>query len=62
MVNTEIRKFRDTIIAMTNSCQLPVEIKRLVFAELMTSLSNAADNVIKEEQAQEKSKGENANE
>lgn len=46
MVNTEIRKFRDSIIAMTNAYPLPIEIKRLVFAEIQTQINAEADRMI----------------
>ncbi len=46
MVNTEIRQFRDSIIAMTNACPLPMEIKRLVFAEIQTQISSESDRMI----------------
>lgn len=46
MVNEEIRQFRDSIIIMTNACPLPIEIKRLVFAEIQTQISAEAEKVI----------------
>lgn len=46
MVNTEIRQFRDSIIAMTNACPLPIEIKRLVFAEIQTRIDLESDRMI----------------
>ena len=46
MVNTQIRQLRDSIIAMTNASPLPIEIKRLVFAEIQTQINNEADRII----------------
>lgn len=46
MVNTEIRQLRDSIIAMTNTSPLPIEIKRLVFAEIQTQINAEADRII----------------
>lgn len=46
MVNTEIRQFRDSIIAMTNACPLPIEIKRLVFAEIQIQINAESDRMI----------------
>lgn len=46
MINTQIRQFRDSIIAMTNACPLPIEIKRLVFAEIQTQINAEADRMI----------------
>ena len=46
MVNTQIRQFRDSIIAMTNANPLPIEIKRLVFAEIQTQINAESDRMI----------------
>lgn len=46
MVNTEIRKFRESIISTTNDSPLPIEIKRLVFAEVMTQINEEAQRVL----------------
>lgn len=46
MVNLQIRQFRDSIIAMTNACPLPIEIKRLVFAEIQTQINSESDRMI----------------
>lgn len=46
MINTEIRQFRDSIIAMINANPLPIEIKRLVFAEIQTQINSEAEKVI----------------
>lgn len=58
MVNSQIRQFRDSIIAMTNACSLPIEIKRLVFSEIHTQINSEADRIIiieKQQQLQEQS-------
>ena len=46
MVNTKIRQLRDSIIAMTNASPLPIEIKRLVFAEIQTQINAESDRMI----------------
>ena len=46
MINTQIRQLRDSIIAMTNASPLPIEVKRLVFAEIQTHIEAEAENVI----------------
>ena len=52
MVNLQIRQFRDSLIAMTNACQLPIEIKRLVFAEIQTQINAESDKVVIAEKAE----------
>lgn len=52
MVNTQIRQFKDSIIAMTNACPLPIEVKRLVFSEIQTQIMEAANEVIANERRQ----------
>jgi hypothetical protein len=54
MINTQIRQFRDSIIAMTNACQLPIEIKRLVFAEIQTQINSESERIIIAEKEQQK--------
>lgn len=49
MDNLNIREFRENIIQYTNRTDLPIEVKRLVFEEVMKQLSEAADNEIKKE-------------
>lgn len=53
MVNTQIRQFRDSIIAMTNTCLLPIEIKRLVFSEIYTQINTESDRMILAEKQEE---------
>ena len=51
MVNSQIRQFRDSIVAMTNANPLPIEIKRLVFTELLSQITVEADrNIMLEKQ------------
>lgn len=49
MIDIEIRQFRDDLLNMINSTQLPIEIKRLVIAEISTVVSQASDNFINEQ-------------
>lgn len=58
MVNSQIRQFRDSIIAMTNANPLPIEIKRLVFAEIQTKLNEESDRMIISERQEEKKESE----
>ena len=46
MINTQIRQFKDSIIAIANASPLPIEIKRLVFAEIQTQINIEAEKVI----------------
>lgn len=65
MVNTEIRQFRNSIIAMTNASSLPIEIKRLVFAEIQTKINEESDRIIiaeKQEAEKESEKTEESEE
>lgn len=52
MVNYQIRQFRDSLIAMTNACQLPIEIKRLVFAEIQAQINVESDKAVVAEKAE----------
>ena len=61
MINTQIRHFRDSIIGLTNACELPIEIKRLVFAEIQHQINVECDRVIIAEKEQ-KEKEEKGNE
>ncbi len=54
MVNLQIRQFRDTIVSVINTCQLPIEIKRLVFAEIQTHINQEADMTVITEIKQQK--------
>lgn len=62
MINTQIRQFKDSIIAMANASPLPIEIKRLVFAEIQTQINIETEKVILlEKQESNNSKEENKN-
>ena len=66
MDNLAIREFQQTIIGVTNSSPLPIEIKRLVFKEVMQQIETAAEEKIQKEfaemqaakAAEEKAEGE----
>ncbi len=49
MINTQIRRLRDSIIAITNASPLPIEVKRLVFSEIQTQINQESDRIIIEE-------------
>ena len=46
MDNLGIRNFRDTLIALCNGSDLPIEVKRLVFSEINSLLKAEADKEI----------------
>ena len=46
MLNLQIRQFRDSIIALTNSNPLPIEVKRLVFNEISNLIDAEAEKII----------------
>lgn len=46
MINTQIRQFRDSVIELTNASPLPIEIKRLVFSEIVLAINTEADKTI----------------
>ena len=52
MDNLAIREFQQTIIGITNSSPLPIEIKRLVFKEVMQQIEAAAEEKIQKEFAE----------
>ena len=62
MVNTEIRQFRDMLIAMTNASPLPIEIKRLVFSEVKMQIDLETEKILQMEKEEMKKEEENANE
>ena len=49
-INKQIREYQKKILEVVNEEQLPLEIKRLVLAEVMNAVSNAADAMVKEEE------------
>ena len=60
MVNTEIRQFRDSLVAMVNASPLPIEIKRLVFGEIQSQINEESDRIIiaERQKAQEEKENE----
>lgn len=48
-MNAEIRKFRDTLVAITNVSLLPMEVKRMVFAEVLNAVTAESDKIIQQE-------------
>lgn len=45
-MDIEIRKFRGQLVSIINSAQLPMEVKRLVVADVLTELSRSTDELI----------------
>ena len=62
MVNTEIRQFRDMLIAMTNASPLPIEVKRLIFSEVKMQIDLETEKILQMEKEEMKKEEENANE
>lgn len=54
-MNKSIRKFRDAIIAFINNSSLPIEVVRLVLAEIYAKVCETAENAISQEVADEQS-------
>lgn len=48
-MNLKIREFQQTIINYANQCELPIEVKRLCFAEILRQIEAEANKEIKEE-------------
>lgn len=62
-MNFDIRNFRDTLIALCNNSDLPIEVKRLVFSEINALLKQEADKtIIAEHNANNKKEEVNDNE
>lgn len=49
MNNSDIRQFRDSIIAMINAAPLPIEVKRMTLSEIYNAVNAEAERVILEE-------------
>lgn len=49
MNSLEIRKFSQSIINFTNESELPLEVKRLCFAEILQQIENASNKQISAE-------------
>lgn len=49
MTNLEILEFKQTIISYTNQIQLPVEVKRMVFKEILDDLHTLSNQEVRRE-------------
>lgn len=58
MINSQIRQFRNSIIALTNASPLPIEVKRLVFEEVKLQIDLEAEKTINIEKEQLKAESE----
>lgn len=60
MINTEIVQFQQSLVAIINISQLPIEVKRLVVSEILTNIADTRNQVIQQEkqQMQDKNKEE----
>lgn len=45
-MDIEIRRFRKALINLINQSQLPIEVKRLVTADVLMELTKAADDFV----------------
>lgn len=48
-MDLEIRRFKQGIIQFINDSTLPLEVKRLVLAEVVNMVTSASDEVIKQQ-------------
>ena len=53
-MNLQIRKFESTIINFCNLSDLPVEVKRLVFKDILQKLETESDRIVNLEIAEQK--------
>lgn len=62
MIDLEIRQYRDSIIAMTNASQIPIEVKRLALLEVYNMVVAESERIIHEEKSKkEKESGNGEN-
>lgn len=52
MINTEIVQFQQSLVAIINLSQLPIEVKRLVVSEILTNIADTRNQVIQQEKQQ----------
>ena len=59
-MDIEIRRFRKALINLINQSQLPIEVKRLVTADVLMELTKAADDfvmgLLQQQQAEEEAR------
>lgn len=48
-MDAEIREYRNNLILITNNAALPIEVKRLVFAEILHMVEEEADKAVAKE-------------
>ena len=46
-MDAKIREFEVAVLNLTNQSDLPIEVKRLVFCEVLQKVSETSDSVIK---------------
>ena len=63
-MDIEIRRFRKALINLINQTQLPIEVKRLVTADVLMELTKAADDfvmgLLQQQQAEEEARRQQA--
>ena len=63
-MDIEIRRFRKALINLINQSQLPIEVKRLVTADVLMELTKAADDfvmgLLQQQQAEEEARRQQA--
>ena len=64
MINNQIRNLKNDLVRITNECTLPIEIKRLVFSEIMSQIDIECEKVLilERQKAQEEKKEDENNE
>lgn len=55
-MNSDIREFENKIVTEINDSKLPIEVVRLVFCEILTSLKAECDKVIAGEQQEKENR------
>lgn len=48
-MDLEIRRFKQSMVQLINDTNLPLEVKRLVLAEVVSMVTSASDEVIKQQ-------------
>ena len=51
-MDVQIRQFRNELLQLINSVELPLEVKRLVLNEIFHAVSDASDEFIRQQQNQ----------
>ena len=58
MINTELRQFRNELVAMINERQFPIEVKSLIINDIARDVAAQSDKTIVYEQLTQQEKAE----